>query len=114
MPHNEWDFIHHAKPWRIRSVELNRWIQGALAWGLLRVAPATRSHGCDDNAPHVSSDNLVRTNKYRLRDVDLQHFRSSQIDGQFEIGRLFDWQIGWLCAFQQPVHKIGRSPVRAS
>jgi hypothetical protein len=34
LPPNEQDFIRRAKARRIKSVGLNRWIQGAAVWEL--------------------------------------------------------------------------------
>jgi hypothetical protein len=31
---NEWDIIRRAGAWWIKSVGLNRWIQGVLGWNL--------------------------------------------------------------------------------
>ena len=41
----------------------------------------------------VLLDHLVRTHNDRLRDFDIQRLRSFEIDGQLELGRLFDRKI---------------------
>ena len=57
-----------------------------------------------------SFNDLVGTQKDRLRDGKPEGFCGSQIDNQFELGRLFDGNIAWNDAIQNFVYLHGSAP----
>src|SRR5215510_7010335 len=58
----------------------------------------------------ASFDHLVGAQEERLGNLQSEHPGSGQIDGEVELGWLFDWQVGRLCAAQDLVDILGRAP----
>ena len=56
-----------------------------------------------------SFNHLVGAQQERLADVQAEH----EIEDQIELGRLLDWNIRRLLAFQDFVDEIGRAPIGA-
>ena len=50
----------------------------------------------------LSFDHLVGAGEQRLRHCQAKCFRGLQVDEQLELGRLLNWQIGWLLTLEDP------------
>src|SRR5262249_27610212 len=57
-----------------------------------------------------SLDHLVGAQEERLGNLQSEHPGSGQIDNEVELGWLFDWEVGRLCAAQNLVDILGRAP----
>jgi hypothetical protein len=55
-------------------------------------------------------DHLVGAQKERFGDSQAERFGSRYIDDQIELGRLLDWDVGWLRSAQNLVDNLSGSP----
>src|SRR5262249_47082234 len=83
----------------------------------VRSAQSARSyegseHPAKPSWPRSSTlfDHLIRSQQYRLWDVEADRLRSLEVNEQLEFGRLLDWEVGWLCALEKLVHIRCRAP----
>src|ERR1700704_2839495 len=85
--------------------------------------PAARARGegrhcrqpktCTDSDIGTPGFNLlVGEREQRGRDFEPERLRGSEVDDELELGRLLDWNIRWLFAFQYLVDEFCRAPVQ--
>jgi hypothetical protein len=55
----------------------------------------------------VLFDDLVGAGEQRLRHGEAERLRGLHIDDQLELGRLLEWKLGGVFAFQHPVDVVG-------
>jgi hypothetical protein len=55
-------------------------------------------------------DDLIRPRQHRCRDRQTQGLGGLEVDNQVELGRLFDGEVGWLGALQNPIDVDGGPP----
>ena len=56
-------------------------------------------------------DHLVGAVQHRLGNRHADLFRGFEIDHKVELGRSFNWQVGWLDPFQNSIHIRGCAPI---
>jgi hypothetical protein len=84
-----------------------RWLERATQAFTHRLSPRPgRAGAC------VSLDHLVGESEQLRWHGDAESFSGFKVDHQFELGRLFHRDVGWLRPAQNLVSKIGGTPVQ--